>query len=231
MLKTAKRNMQTEPAKLQPESLAQTVERMLITPDPRGPSIGEISLAVGEKGFGLVLLILALPSALPVPAPGYSTPFGLAISLVALQMLLGRSSLGWPKRIADLRIKTSLAGKLQKHAQRFLQFSERWIRPRQRWIRSTAGQALLAVVILLMACLMVLPIPLTNTGPAIVVFLIGIGLAEEDGLLALFAFALGCVALAAYAYIIYIVMTQGPEVIDGWKEWLKGHLSMLAHLS
>lgn len=218
--------METEAPTSQPESLAQTLERVLITPNELGPSIGEITAAVGEKGFGLVLLILALPSALPVPAPGYSTPFGIAITLVALQMLFGRSTLWLPKRLESTRIKPGLARKMLGAANKFLHFSERFIRPRQRWIRSKAGQAALAVVIIIMANLMILPIPLTNTAPAMVIFLIGIGLAEEDGLLAILAFALGCLAVALYAYIIYIVVSQGPEVIEGWKDWLKTKLGL-----
>ena len=31
----------------------------------------------GERVFGFLFVILALPSALPVPAPGYSIPFGI----------------------------------------------------------------------------------------------------------------------------------------------------------
>lgn len=216
--------MQTDSPTDRPESLAETLERVLITESEHGPSIGEITRAVGEKGFGLVLLVLALPSALPVPAPGYSTPFGIVITLIALQMLLGRQRLWLPQRLQAIRIKPSLARKMLGAATKFLHFTERWVRPRQRWIRSKLGQAALAVIIIIMANLMILPIPLTNTAPAMVIFLIGIGLAEEDGLLALAAFALGSLAVALYAYIIYVVATQGPEVIEGWKDWIKAQL-------
>ena len=33
----------------------------------------------GERVFGFLFVILALPSALPVPAPGYSIPFGILV--------------------------------------------------------------------------------------------------------------------------------------------------------
>ena len=54
--------------------LGETLQRLLKADDERDLSIGEITRAVGEKGFGLLLIVLSLPSALPVPAPGYSTP-------------------------------------------------------------------------------------------------------------------------------------------------------------
>ena len=207
-------------------SLADTLESTLASDNANGPSIGEITDAVGEKGFGLLLVVLSLPSALPVPAPGYSTPFGIVIALIALQMLLAREQVWLPERLQKVRIKPSLAKKMIGAATKFLRFIERFIRPRQQWIGSRKGQAALAIVIAIMACLMMLPIPLTNTAPAMVIFLIGVGLSEEDGLLALGAFAIGCAAVVLYAFIIYLAITQGPEAIEGIKDWIKALIGL-----
>lgn len=218
--------MQTKPKIDEHKSLATALEHCLQQPDEtndpqRGPSIGELCEAVGEKGFGLLLVILSLPSALPIPAPGYSTPFGIALALLALQMLTGRRSLWLPGKLYHLRVEQKLANKMVQAATGFLRATERWIKPRQRWIRSRAGQAALAAVVLIMSALMILPIPLTNTLPAMVIFLIGVGLSEEDGLLALLAFAVGLAAVALYATIITLLITQGPEAIDALKDWIK----------
>lgn len=202
-------------------SLAETLERILASTHTQGPSIGDITHAVGKKGFGLLLLVLSLPSALPVPAPGYSTPFGIVIALIALQMLMGRRVLWLPVRLQRIRIKSSLAYKMIGAATNFLHRVEHFIRPRQRWIRSRGGQSGLAIVILIMACLMMLPIPLTNTFPAMVIFLIGIGLAEGDGLLSIAAVAVGCAALALYGCILYLVVMEGPAAVDCIKDYIK----------
>jgi hypothetical protein len=193
----------------------------LETDDERGLTISEITGAVGEKGFGLVLIVLSLPSALPVPAPGYSTPFGIVIALIALQMLLGHQAVWLPKKLGAIRIKPKLASTMLGTASKFLKKIECFIRHRQQWIRGRAGQAALALVIFIMACLMMLPIPLTNTFPAMVIFMVGVGLAEEDGLLAIGAFAVGCGAVLLYAGIIYIAVTQGPEAIEQIKDGIK----------
>lgn len=217
--------MQTDPEHSIHLPLGDALEALLHTGDPRGPSIGESTEAVGEKGFGLVLMVLSLPSALPVPAPGYSTPFGIVIGLIALQMMLGRQVLWIPEKLKAVRIKPTLAKRMLGTAARFLRKIERFIRPRQRWIRTRAGQAGLATVIFIMACLMILPIPLTNTLPAMVIFLIGIGLSEEDGLLAIAAFGVGLLAVVLYAGIIYLLLTQGPEALEGIKDWIKSLFS------
>lgn len=218
--------MQTDQETPEHQPLGNALEELLDSEDERGPSLSEITGAVGEKGFGLVLMVLSLPSALPVPAPGYSTPFGIVIGLIALQMILGRQTLWIPEKLKGVRIKPSLAKRMLGTAAKFLKKIERFIRPRQRWIRARAGQGALAGVILIMACLMMLPIPLTNTFPAMVIFLIGIGLSEEDGLLAIAAFGIGLLAVCLYAGVIYIFLTQGPEAIDGIKNWIKAALGM-----
>ncbi len=218
--------MQTDQKAANHLPLGQALDELLASENLRGPSIKEITGAVGEKGFGLVLMVLSLPSALPVPAPGYSTPFGIVIGLIALQMMLGRETLWIPERLKRVRIKPSIARRMLGTAARFLKKIERFIRPRQRWIRSRAGQAGLASVILIMASLMMLPIPLTNTFPAMVIFLIGIGLSEEDGLLAICAFGVGVLAIGLYAGVIYVFLTQGPEAIEAMKEWIKARLGV-----
>lgn len=218
--------METEPTKPSNRSLADTLEASLASQDPRGPSIGELTNAVGDKGFGLLLMILSLPSALPVPAPGYSTPFGIAIALIATQMLLGRHTVWLPERIQKVRIHPGLGQKMIGAASKFLRKIEFFIKPRHLWIRSRGGQAGLATVIIIMACLMMLPIPMTNTFPAMVIFMIGVGLSDEDGLVAIGAFGVGICAVALYAYIIYLVITQGPEAVEGIKDWIKGLLGM-----
>ncbi|WP_269523824.1 exopolysaccharide biosynthesis protein [Coraliomargarita parva] len=218
--------MQTQTSGETHQTLAESLEASLASQDERGPSIGELSDAVGEKGFGLLLLILSLPSALPVPAPGYSTPFGIAIVLIAIQMLIGRQTVWLPERTKRVRINPKLASKMIGAASKFLHMIEHLIKPRQRWIRSQAGQSAMAVVIAIMACLMILPIPLTNTFPAMVIFMIGVGLSEEDGLLAIAAFAVGLCAIALYGYIIYLVIREGPQAAEGIKDWIKARLGM-----
>ena len=47
-------------------------------------------------------------------------------------------------------------------------------------------------------------------------------------LLLLPAFAIGCAAVVLYGFIIYLVLTQGPEAAEGLKDWIKAQLGMSA---
>ena len=55
------------------------------------------------------LAVTALPSALPAFVLGYSTPFGIALLLISLQMILGRPAVWLPARMARIRIAPKLA--------------------------------------------------------------------------------------------------------------------------
>jgi hypothetical protein len=148
------------------------------------------------------------------------------MALIALQMIGGRKAVWLPQGLGTIRIKPKLAKTMLNTASKFLSKIERYIRPRQKWIRGRTGQVGLAFVVLNMACLMMLPIPLTNTFPAMVIFMIGVGLSEEDGLLAIGAFTVGCCAMLLYAGIVYIVLTQGVEAIEPIKDWIKSRMGI-----
>jgi len=202
-------------------TLSDNLEGLVESP---GDRIGVRLIAdrVGDKGFGILLVILSLPSALPVPAPGYSTPFGIVLMLLGLQMMSGRERPWLPERVLRKEISKEFAGKLVRSANRFLGLAERLIRPRMRWINRKGGRMFLGCVVLLMASLMILPIPLTNTLPAGVIFLVGVSLSEDDGLVAIGSFLAGLLAAAFYAYIIYLLATVGMEGVVQLKDWIKG---------
>lgn len=186
-----------------------------------GLTLGEVFERIGDRGFGLLLVVLALPSALPVPAPGYSTPFGILIAMLALQMLAGRTTPWLPQRAARIKLHGRFIDAMLGFLTRLFGKLEFLIRPRLHWVSSRAGLAFLGTLVLIMACLMILPIPLTNTAPAFVILLTGIGLTEEDGLFSIFAGALGVLATALYAGVAYVFIRFGMEGIVMLKDWIK----------
>ncbi len=188
-------------------------------------TLGDIFDRVGDKGFGLLLLVLSLPSALPVPAPGYSTPFGILLIILAFQMMMGRTSPWLPKRALQKAIPEKLARTMLGGAARFFGRVEHLVRPRFMWCSTRAGHFLLGLLVALMSVLMILPIPLTNTAPAMVIFIIGVSLTEDDGAFALAAVAAALAATALYAGVIWLfslfLERFSWEERDQFKQWLK----------
>lgn len=213
----------TEPQPHEP--LSALLQKLLANSGDAPLNLGTILQQVGDKGFGLVLIILSLPSALPVPAPGYSTPFGILLGIFGFQMIIGKPSPAIPTRAENISLPKSMTETMLKVSGGFFRKVETFVRPRGTWITQGGGQRLLGVVVVIMSVLMMIPMPGTNTFPAMVICLTGIAMIEEDGLIAGLALIVGIAAVALYALLIYIAITQGPEAVEsiyeGTKEWIK----------
>ena len=205
------------------ESLSVTLDRLLrdhVAED--GVTFGALLKAVTDRGFGLVLMLLALPSALPVPAPGYSTPFGIAIALLGLQMVAGRHVPWVPQWVQDLKLSAGFGQKLIGAGRAFIERVEVLVRPRLSWVANQQGRRFLGVVVMTMGGLMIIPLPGTNTFPAMVIFVLGLAVTEEDGFAGFLAAAAGVGAVLLYGVAIYLLLTTGFDLIGALKDWMKG---------
>lgn len=185
--------------------------------------LNDILALAGERIFGFLFVVLSLPSALPVPAPGYSTPFGLLLFVLALQFIFGAKRPWLPQRLANWSIKTQLAQKFVKGGLPWLERLEGLTKPRMTFVcQKLPGRAVVGLAIALMSISMMLIIPGTNTLPAMGIFLIGIGLFEDDGVICLGGVA-ACTAIAvAMVSVIWAVYQGGLSILDILKNWLKG---------
>ncbi|MDY7093705.1 MAG: exopolysaccharide biosynthesis protein [Acidobacteriota bacterium] len=196
--------------------LSEELDQLLETLDSRDTTLGEVVDRIGERGFGLLLALLALPAALPVPAPGYATPFGLMMIGLGAQMIVGRRQPTLPQRFRRRMIRYSFLAGTVAGASMPLRVAEFLIRPRlPRLARSRAIHSVLGVIIVLMAAFMCLPIPLTNTAPSFVIFLIACGMLEEDGLLQLAGILLAPLAGAIAIAALYFGSKYGLEALEG----------------
>lgn len=199
--------------------------RTLLQTDADALTVAQLVDRVGDRGFGLLLLVLSLPSALPVPAAGYSVPFGILLVVLAVQMLVGKTHPVFPKRLQRMTLSKSLAEKLLNGASWIFEKLEWIVRPRMKWVGQRIGLTLMGILVMIMATLMMIPIPLTNSFPAMVIFLIGVGLTEEDGVFAILACLVGVFAVLLYGGLIWAMILYGPEVAETIKESIRSLFS------
>ncbi len=89
--------------------LSQELQRYFLEEErPSQVTLADILLLAKERIFGFLLVILSLPSALPVPAPGYSTPFGILIFILAVQLIIGAKIPWLPQRMMNHPLKQFL---------------------------------------------------------------------------------------------------------------------------
>ncbi len=160
---------------------------------------------IGQHGMAVILILFALPSALPIPAAGYSTILSIPLFLIGFRLLAGYDTIWLPDRLRQRAFDSkSFSRKLVAGMLRLIRFVENFTKPRLSWLTgSKITRAVLGILIITLAASMALPIPGTNTAPAFGVFLIGFALLEEDGLMLIVGFLASLVALAISLTIIF----------------------------
>lgn len=154
--------------------------------------IGEL---LGNRSFGFLLLIFALPNTLPLGIPGISTLTGVPLALVALQMTFGMPRPYLPKWLAERSLRREDFRRLIERTAPSLQRLERIMRPRWVMLSGIAGERTLGTFCLLLAVVLALPIPFGNVLPALAIALMALGLIEKDGVLIVGGAAVGVISL------------------------------------
>jgi hypothetical protein len=182
---------------------------------------GSFIEAAGDRSFGIILILLSLPSALPLPAAGISTPLGIAIFMVAMQMIFGRESLWLPKKIMKHEVSKKTAGKMVRGLTWILKQAEHIVRPRFIWIHTRPGHIFIGVLVAALSVVMQMPIPMTNTFPAMVIFLLAISLTEDDGVVAVIASVIAVVVIVAYIAGFIAMLFYGFQGLDQFLEYVR----------
>ena len=187
------------------QPLSQIVENVF-DPEREATTYGAIIDEIGQHGLALILILFALPSALPIPAAGYSTVLSVPLFFIGFRLLAGYDTLWLPKSMRARQFDPgSFSRRLLGGMLKMIRLVEYLARPRFEWFTNARfTRMLVALVILALAASMALPIPGTNTAPAFGIFLIGFALLEEDGLLLVLGILVSLVALVVSLTIIFL---------------------------
>lgn len=189
---------------------------------PPQVTLSDILTIAGERIFGFLFVVLSLPSALPVPAPGYSTPFGVLLFLLAMQLVFGRKRPWLPNKMLNFPMKLETVQGILKAGLPWLKRIEAITRPRLTYICTTLpGRVFIGCAIALMATSMMIPIPGTNTLPAMGIFVTGFGLIEDDGAISLGGLVLCVMGLILTSSILFALWFGGTSLLDIIKGWVR----------
>lgn len=174
-----------------------------------------------ERIFGFLFVLLSLPSALPLPAPGYSVPFGFVLFLLAVQLITGAKVPWFPKKFREHEVTLKQVQSVLKAGLPWLRRIESISRPRLTPVcTSLPGRVVIGVAIALMAISMMIPIPGTNTLPAMGIFVTGFGLLDDDGAISLAGLVLCVMGGILSTSILIALWVGGASLLDVLKEWL-----------
>ncbi|VTU21937.1 exopolysaccharide biosynthesis protein [Variovorax sp. PBL-E5] len=188
--------------------------RLAANPARHRVAIADILSAMGDNGVMMLILLFALPNAVPAP-PGTSTVLGLPLLFLTLQWLRGKKP--WvPGWIARQSLRRSDFAAIMKRLTRFSSWTESISHPRFPAFAGASALRLAGVMGVILSAVLVLPLPLVNVPSGIALVLFALGGLRRDGVLMLLGF------VAALASVIVATVV----VIGMWR--IGGQLLALA---
>ena len=149
-------------------------------------TLGRLNDVLDERGLALVLMLLMVPAALPIPTGGVTHVLEVCAVLVVGQMIIGRRDLWLPRRLARHQLGEFFTGKAVPKLLRVIRWFERHSRPRgSRLLGWRATVSVLAVVLLVfvLGAFFAPPFSGLDTLPALGVVLVCLGVILRDGLI------------------------------------------------
>lgn len=190
-----------------PQRFSDELENWLKSPGPK--TIGGLDEQFAEKGFAVILLLLMILPATPLPTGGITHALEVIAMVVALQMVLGRRNLWLPNRWRTRELGSTFTGKAAPFIIRRIRTFERISRPR--------GKKLLETTIALQACGLAIgglavvaffapPFSGLDTLPSLGAVVIALGIILDDLALAGVGFGIGAGGVA-------LIMTIGAALV------------------
>lgn len=178
-------------------SFSEVLESLGEGDDPR-LSLHEVVDRFGERGFGALILVLALVALIPWP-PGGKALFGAAIILMAGQLALLRHDVWLPGFAARAAVSRSFYRAASHRILGLVTRFEKLSKPRLLFMTGRVADVLIGVVAILMAVMMGTSAPLIDALPGLSLALFGLGLMARDGVVLIGGWAMAAASIATYA--------------------------------
>jgi hypothetical protein len=167
-------------------------------------SIRDIFSAMGDRAFGALMLIFALPNVFPTP-PGTSAILGAPLVFLTAQLAFGLSP--WlPAIIANRSMTRKDFGTIAAKITPWLAWAEKMLKPRLTVLVHPPVEYAIGFLCLLLAIILALPVPLGNILPALAICFFSFAILERDGLFALFGLAISVVSAVVVGGVVYALI-------------------------
>ena len=199
---------------------SQVIEDIGAKDDPK-LYLGELVNAFGERAFGAMLLFFGLLNVAVGALPGTTTVLGAPMLLMGVQLLTRRDQLWMPRWLLSRAIERATYRTAVGRLLRPLRWVERLAKPRLSVMTSEASEMLIGAACVVLAAILMLPIPGGNLAPSLIMALFGFGLLQRDGLMILVAW----VGVAGLATFVWLAWELVSHVLVASSAWLFGLFS------
>jgi len=187
-----------------PRRFSRLLQAMADDPTRERISVDDLLQVMGERAFGALMLLFALPNVLPTP-PGTSGLLGLPLVYLAAQLMLGQRP--WlPKFISQRSMRRADFAAFIERAGPWLRRAERLLRPRLLILVSPAAEHVIGAFCLVLAIILLLPVPLGNMLPALSISVFSFGVLGRDGLWVLSGAVLAAISVVVAGGVVFALM-------------------------
>jgi len=208
------------PVVVPPRKLSEELADLRARLGAKPMTLREVIHSLRGRAYTLLVILLALPFITPIPLPGLSTPFGLAIAFIALRLALGQRP--WlPMKLQRKQLPAGFFDRVFAVAGKVIALLETFLRPRLALISAPGAMLQLHALFILISALVLLlplPIPFSNSFPAWTILLLGAGMLERDGLFILLGYLV--FVLGVFYFILLGEATQ--HMINAIARWIRG---------
>lgn len=167
-------------------------------------SVADLLAAMGDRAFGPLMLLFALPNLLPMP-PGASGVLGIPLIILAGQLMLGRKP--WlPALVTKRSLSRTDFAALLENAGPWLTKAEKLLRPRLHILVAPPAEYLIGALCFVLAVILALPIPLGNMLPALAICIFSFAILERDGVWVLAGIATFALSVTIVAGVLFALL-------------------------
>ena len=180
-------------------------------------SIDELKISMHERGFGILLIIFALPMSIPIPyVPGITTFFAFPLLFLSTQMLIGFEFPWLPKWLSNRSIKRSTLRTIITKSSPLLKKVEKLLKPRLLPLSSHTGTRIIGLLSIFFAISIALPLPFTNFVPALAIVIMALGLLSRDGITILIGMISGIIGIIFTIAVLSLGMKLVINIIESF---------------
>jgi hypothetical protein len=197
-----------------PPALSQRLSQIVGEDGPDRLSFTDLAGQLHYRAWGALLLIFAAINVLPLP-PGTSAFFALPLLIVSAQMVVGRASPWFPRRLDKRGVTKGELQRLIAKMQWLEARIERIFKPRLARLTGATAARLIGVICFVLALIAAIPVPLFHVAPAAAIALFGLALIYRDGMLAIVA----TVAAVASVVVDALIIGSGLAAFGYFARW------------
>jgi hypothetical protein len=178
-----------------------------------GMTLKEFLELIGKRGRLITCMVLAAPFLIPISIPGTGIVVGFIILIISLSIMLNKYYLV-PDKLLNREMSYTNLVKVLNACIRILSFLEKYMKPRLKIMINKKFSSIsnnIFQVISSFLFIIPLPIPLTDTLPALGIFFLSARILECDGYLILS----GYVVVVITAIYFILVTLLGLKIIFG----------------